>query len=571
MKDKKILNKREVIKTFFLIVLFCTFTKNAFADDPLIYANNLEYLGAFRIPVGDFGGPLYKGFSYGGSVTTFNSVNDSLFMVGPNPYVAEISIPSPKIPNSSTDLSNLNYATVIQNFSDITEGNLEGVVIDPASIFGTGAKIGGLLIYNNKLIGSVYTFYDASNAAQFSHFTSGINLSDVGDFNGMFKVGDLGASFYSGWMTKVPATLQSILGGPAVTGNGTLSVISRTSYGPSAFSFDPDKLGVDNPVLATPLLYYPSSHPTLGPDYGNTSRYFNGTTKIAGITTIEGTRSVLFFGYHGIGQYNYGQWATDPIFADTCKAPDTCIVGPKGWPICADMNNCSTGRKGIPYDNDPGCSGAGSDGCYFDPSGMGAKGPHAYPYIYQAWAYDANELALVKSGAKNPWDVMPYAIWSLPFPLAPTDVFGGATAYDPATGRLFIVEPQGDRADQYNRMPLVHVFHVNLGAQVSSGYKIGGKVMLLNGTVILQNNNGDNLTISATDRGVIQNFSFANSVAVGENYNISITAQPVGQICLVINGSGSVDANVDVSNVVVTCENSSDATPPSAPSGLAVM
>ena len=30
-----------------------------------------------------------------------------------------------------------------------------------------------------------------------------------------------------------------------------------------------------------------------------------------------------------------------------------------------------------------------------------SKGNHAYPYQYQVWAYDANDLAAVKAGSKQ--------------------------------------------------------------------------------------------------------------------------------------------------------------------------
>lgn len=541
------------------------------STEPLITPKNLVYEGAFRIPIGDFGAPLYSGgFSYGGGVVAYNPANNSLFMSGniQRKLVGEISIPIVKIPNSTTDLSNLNYAKVLQNFSDITEGNRTNVGLNGASVTGTEVYIGGLLNYGDKLIGTAFTFYDGSGQAKLSHFKTGLNLGATGDFGGMYAVGTTGASYVSGWMTKVPSSLQASLGGPVLTGNGALSIISRTSYGPSAFAFDPSRLGVDNPVEATPLLYYPSTNATLGPEYGNTSPLFNGTTKIAGITMVNGSRSVLFIGYHGIGPYNYGQWAADPVFADTCRAPDDCVTGPKGWPVCVDPEKCITGRKGLPYDTDPRCTGAGSDGCYYDPTGMGAKGPHAYPYIYQVWAYDANDLASVKSGAKKPWEVMPYATWALPFPVAPTHLFGGATAYDPASGRIFIVQPQGDAPDKYNKMPVVHVFKIDLTSlsldQALS--KIGVKAMLLNGTVVL-NNNADELAMTAKDRNTISDSTFPTQLANGATYNITIAKQPDGQNCTVINGKGTVKSNADVANIVLTCTNLPVATP-KAPQNL---
>ena len=93
----------------------------------------------------------------------------------------------------------------------------------------------------------------------------------------------------------------------------------------------------------------------------------------------EGTRSVLFFGRHGLGKFCYGPGTTDQQLV------------------------------GRPTDG-------GVDTWCHDPTSAN-KGTHAYPYHYYVWAYDANDLAAVKAGQKQPWEVKPYAVWpfSLPF------------------------------------------------------------------------------------------------------------------------------------------------------------
>ena len=65
--------------------------------------------------------------------------------------------------------------------------------------------------------------------------------------------------------------------------------------------------------------------------------------------------------------------------------------------------------------------------CY-DPTNS-YKGPHAYPYRYQIWAYDLNDFAAVKAGTKQPWDVVPYGVWplELPTPESTTTLGGVAT------------------------------------------------------------------------------------------------------------------------------------------------
>lgn len=80
-------------------------------------------------------------------------------------------------------------------------------------------------------------------------------------------------------------------------------------------------------------------------------------------------------------------------------------------------------------------------------------------------------------------------------------------------------------------------------------YTVGGTVSGLGGSVILQNNAGDNLTISADG-----SFVFVSSMQSGASYAITVLNQPTGQTCTVSNGSGTV-ATSNITNVTITCEN----------------
>jgi hypothetical protein len=80
-------------------------------------------------------------------------------------------------------------------------------------------------------------------------------------------------------------------------------------------------------------------------------------------------------------------------------------------------------------------------------------------------------------------------------------------------------------------------------------YTIGGTVFGLSGTgLILQNNQGDNLPVSATG-----GFTFTTSITSGDTYNVTVFTQPSGpaQNCTVINGGGPATANV--TSVAVAC------------------
>src|SRR6185436_6611985 len=116
-----------------------------------------------------------------------------------------------------------------------------------------------------------------------------------------FQVGRLGAGYVSGYFGLVPAAWQTALGGPVLNGQCCLGIISRTSYGPALFAIDPTRLTASNPLPATPLVYYPQANPLA--EWDSTNPYFNGTTEIRGVVFPEGTRSVLFFGRHGTGEF----------------------------------------------------------------------------------------------------------------------------------------------------------------------------------------------------------------------------------------------------------------------------
>lgn len=81
-------------------------------------------------------------------------------------------------------------------------------------------------------------------------------------------------------------------------------------------------------------------------------------------------------------------------------------------------------------------------------------------------------------------------------------------------------------------------------------YTIGGSVTNLAGSgLVLQNNGGNNLTVSASG-----SFTFSTPVASGAAYKVTVLTQPSNliQACTVTNGSGTASANV--TNIQVTCK-----------------
>ena len=76
-------------------------------------------------------------------------------------------------------------------------------------------------------------------------------------------------------------------------------------------------------------------------------------------------------------------------------------------------------------------------------------------------------------------------------------------------------------------------------------YTISGTATGLNGTLVLQNNAGDNLAVTGST------FSFATALASGGAYKVSVLTQPDKQRCFVSSGAGTASANV--SSIAIAC------------------
>jgi hypothetical protein len=369
------------------IVLAATMRVDVGAQTSQGLIQSLTYLGKFTLP---------DNFTYGGKGLAYNPARNSLFASGFNtsPITGEVSIPA--LGGTST---------LLQPLADPTEGKAD--LVNPGDPNYKAA--GGYLVWGDKLIASVYASYDGSGSAVLSHFVRPLSLSTKGQAVGPLRVGSMGAGFYAGYMATVPAEWRSAFGGPALTGQAEISILSRTSYGPAAFAFDPSNISATG---AVPLVYYDSAHTTLGAwdhpaqdiSAPNPYPYFGIADEIGGAVFPDGTSSVLFFGRHS-STACYGDGAP-------CKDPS-------------------------------------------EPS----KGAHGYPYQPVMLVYDANDLAAVKAGSKKPWDVVPAARWVLPFSDPSGGYHIGGAAWDPATRRIYVINvfAHGDAS-------VVHVFSVPGGS-----------------------------------------------------------------------------------------------------------
>ena len=94
----------------------------------------------------------------------------------------------------------------------------------------------------------------------------------------------------------------------------------------------------------------------------------------------------------------------------------------------------------------------------------------------------------------------------------------------------------------------------NVGNSGAASYTVGGTTSGLTGTVVLQDNSGDNLTVTANGT-----FTFAGKLASGSAYSVTVLTHPANQGCSVAYGSGSI-AQANVSNVIVSCVTNTSST-----------
>ena len=321
-------------------------------------------------------------FAYGGTAPAFNPANNSLFLVGHDYDEAIAEISIPDLVISNQP-SDLNTAAILQPFQSV-QSSLPNFPLDTS----TGVNIGGLEVVDNELVG---TFWNITTPTAPTTLISPCpqRIWQPPMLAGLYQVGNASGGFVGGYMTAVPEQWQDELGMPYLTGQSAIPIISQTSAGPAAFGFDPDTLG-SGTAPAINYLSYPMAHP-LAP-VSSTNPWFNLATEITGVIFPENSDSIIFFGRHGTGQYCYGT-------GEACGDPSS------------------------PY-----------------------QGTHAYPYEYQAWAYDVHDLIDVKNGLMESWEVQPYDVWNFDLPIDVSSKQIGGVTYDSQTGRVYVSQQRADGA-----------------------------------------------------------------------------------------------------------------------------
>jgi len=158
----------------------------------------------------------------------------------------------------------------------------------------------------------------------------------------------------------------------------------------------------------------------------------SAATGMVGHFIPSGTRSLMFVGSSGDGEYTY-----------------------------------SPGAFGF------GSSGVGTGPLVYD-TGEDSAGPHTWPWSTRVICYDLDELVSVKNGTRNggafaAWDgahnatnqLKPYAVFKLDMPLALNTQFViSACCYDSTTRRMYVMGVGSQSGPGYGRC-IIHVYEIS--------------------------------------------------------------------------------------------------------------
>ncbi|MFO0667896.1 MAG: hypothetical protein U0174_28345 [Polyangiaceae bacterium] len=101
--------------------------------------------------------------------------------------------------------------------------------------------------------------------------------------------------------------------------------------------------------------------------------------------------------------------------------------------------------------------------------------------------------------------------------------------------------------------PVTNADITDVAINCKDAYLVGGTISNLGAgkTLVLQNNAGDDITITEATAGY-PNFSFPTRIVTGGAYKVTVKTQPANRDCTVTNDMGNVAA-ADVTNVKVSC------------------
>jgi len=305
-----------------------------------IQPEDLSYQGAFRLPAQT----MNSSWEYSGYAMTYypsgdpNGVNDnypgSLFAVGHDHHqmVSEISIPVPVI-STTKNVSELNTASTLQGFQDITNGMFGSLEIPRAGLAYLAAQGSQS---SDKLH---FAWGQHFQGGDTSHGWSELSLTNPNP-KGAWIFGNYANYTSNDYLFEVPSSWSDKYAPGMRIATGRYRDGDWSGHGPALYVYQPWQ--TDNPPAAgssisniKPLLLYGIQEPGMIEITNNDGMEMEGYSRAdewssaAWLTTSE-KAAVIFVGTKAIGEswYGYSNGVVYPISGD----PNDVIPPLPDWP-----------------------------------------------------------------------------------------------------------------------------------------------------------------------------------------------------------------------------------------------
>lgn len=114
------------------------------------------------------------------------------------------------------------------------------------------------------------------------------------------------------------------------------------------------------------------------------------------------------------------------------------------------------------------------------------------------------------------------------------------------------VQPAGQTCTISNGSGTISNIHItNVSVSCTNTYTVGGNISGLAASGLVLKLNSTNLIIA----NGANSFKFATALTTGTAYTVSVGIQPVGYLCTVSNGSGTI-STINISNISINCARS---------------
>lgn len=399
----------------------------------LIQPSDLTYLGAFRLP-----GPSGdSNWGYSGYAMTYYPEGDpsgtdnhpgSLYAVGHDHHqlVSEISIPTPV---NSRNIDELNTATTLQPFSDITNGMYGYLEIPRAGLEylpAQGSQETGKLYFS---WGQHFEFENTP-----SHGWSELDLSNP-QTAGRWHIDGYTNYATDDYIFEIPSGWADTYTPGQLLATGRFRDGLWSGRGPALFAYGPWNEGnppADGATLdATPLLLY--------------------GVQDSGAIEIRSDESMSMNNFKEPDEWSGGAWLT---------AGDNSAVIFVGTKATGDAWYGFSNGVVYPTSGDPGEVYPETPEWPYDDRGWWSEDIEA-----QIIFYDPAELGAVAKGQMESYEPQPYAVMNIDDYLYDPGFdyemgkryLVGAAAFDRENGYLYVVERLADEDDK----SIIHVWKVN--------------------------------------------------------------------------------------------------------------